>query len=241
MRKEKLSLMIAYSEGEVCLRRYMLSYFGEKSENCGNCSVCTGLKRSVDITVPAQKIFSCIKRLKEKEKKETVCNILKGNVTADIKERQLDSIRTFGAMSDTAESVINEHIDYFIERGYINISPSGSLFLSDKCKDILFGERKLRKEEQRPAKRSEEKRADPQLYVKLKKLRSECAKKASVPYFIIFTDATLLCIARHKPKSFEEFSKIPGVSLSKLKKYGVIFIKAINKHCSENVENKKIN
>ncbi len=241
MRKEKLSLMIAYSEAEVCLRRYMLSYFGEKSENCGNCSVCIGLKRSVDITVPAQKIFSCIKRLKENEKKETVCNILKGTFTADIKERQLDSIKTFGAMSDTAESVINEHIDYFIERGYINISSSGALSLSDKCKDILFGERKLRKEEQRSVRKSVEKRADPQLYVKLKKLRSECAKKASVPDFIIFTDATLLCIARQKPKSFEEFSKIPGVSLSKLKKYGVIFIKAINKHCSENVENKKIN
>jgi len=241
MRRQKLSLMIAYSEAEVCLRRYMLSYFGEKSENCGNCSVCTGLKSSVDITVPAQKIFSCIKRLKEKENKKTVCDVLKGNLTGDIEKRQLDKIRTFGAMSDTAEIVINEHIDYFAERGYINVSPSGELSLTDKCTAVLFGKTKLRKEESRRTRRTEEVMVDAQLYVKLKKLRGECAKKAGVPDFIIFTDATLLCLARHKPKSLEEFSKIPGVSLSKLKKYGVIFIKAINKHCSENIENKKIN
>lgn len=241
LRRQKLSLMIAYSESEVCLRRYMLSYFGEKSENCGNCSVCTGLKRSIDITVPAQKIFSCIKRLKENENRKTVCDVLKGKLTDDIEKRQLDKIRTFGAMRDTAESVINEHIDYFTERGYINIGVTGALSLTDKCTPILFSERKLRREEQKRIRKADEFRVDAQLYVKLKKLRSECAKKASVPDFIIFTDATLLSLARHKPKSFEEFSEIPGVSLSKLKKYGVIFIRAINKHCSENIENKIIN
>lgn len=241
MRKQKLSLMTAYCEAQVCLRKYMLSYFGEKIENCGNCSVCTGLKRSVDITVPAQKIFSCIKRLKEKENKETVCNVLKGNQTSDIEERQLDKIKTFGAMSDTAESVISEHIDYFTERGYITVSPSGELALSKKCSSILYGERQLRREEQKRRKKPDELRVDAQLFVKLKKLRGECARKASVPDFIIFTDATLLAIARQKPLSLDEFSKIPGVSFSKLQKYGVVFIKAINKHCNENIENKKIN
>ncbi len=241
MRKQKLSLMIAYSEAEVCLRRYMLSYFGEKIENCGNCSVCTGLKSSVDITVPAQKIFSCIKRLKEKEQKETVCDVLKGNLTADIEERQLDKIRTFGAMSDTAESVINEHIDYFTERGYITVNGSGELALTEKCNGILYGERQLRREAQKRRRKPDDLKVDAQLFVKLKKLRSECARKASVPDFIIFTDATLLAVARHKPGSLEEFSKIPGVSFSKLQKYGIVFIKAINKHCNENIENKKIN
>lgn len=241
LRRQKLSLMIAYSEAEVCLRRYMLSYFGEKSESCGNCSVCMGLKSSVDITVPAQKIFSCIKRLKEGEKKDVVCDVLKGKATQYIQERGLDKIRTFGVMSDTAESVIGDHIEYFIERGYINVSLSGELSLSEKCNDVLFRERRLRKEEERRTERHGEKMADPQLYLKLKRLRGECAKKASVPDFIIFTDATLLCLARQKPKSLEEFSSIPGVSYSKLKKYGVIFIRAINKHCNENIENKELN
>ncbi|MBQ6600040.1 MAG: HRDC domain-containing protein, partial [Clostridia bacterium] len=187
------------------------------------------------------KIFSCIKRLKEKENKETVCNVLKGNQTPDVEERQLDKIKTFGAMSDTAESVINEHIDYFTERGYITVSPSGELALSEKCSSILYGERQLRREEQKRRKKPDELRVDAQLFVKLKKLRGECARKASVPDFIIFTDATLLAIARQKPLSLDEFSKIPGVSFSKLQKYGIVFIKAINKHCNENIENKKIN
>ncbi len=240
-RRQKLSLMIAYSEAEVCLRRYMLSYFGEKSESCGNCSVCTGLKSSIDVTLPAQKIFSCIKRLKENEDKETVCNVLKGNLTDGIEKRQLDSIKTFGAMCDTAESVINEHIDYFIERGYINVSRNGKLSLTDKCTEVLFGQRHLRREEKKRKRKTDGQRVDAQLYSRLEKLRVECAIKSGVPDYVIFSDATLLAVAQYMPRSLEEFSKIPGVSLSKLKKYGVIFIKAINKHCNENIENSKIN
>lgn len=227
-RKDKLSSMMAYSEAEVCLRRYILSYFGEKSENCGNCSVCLGLTASVDITIAAQKIFSCVKRLKEKENKSTVINVLKGNLTEDVKNRELDSIKTFAAMSDTAESVISDHIDYFIERGYIRCNNQGLLSLTAKCDGVLKGNKQLRRIETRRKKKAEAERIDPRIYIKLKKLRSECARRAGVPDFIVFSDAVLMDIARQKPLSLEDFSKIPGVSISKVKKYGVVFIKAIN-------------
>lgn len=236
LRRQKLSVMLAYCEAEVCLRRYMLSYFGEKSENCGNCSVCTGLKSSVDVTLPAQKIFSCIKRLKEKEKKSTVCDVLKGKLTEDIEERRLNEIRTFGAMSDTAESVISEHIDYFTERGYISVNMDNTLSLTKKCTDVLLKDKHLRREEEKRSKKSGLS-PDAQLYARLKELRSECARRAGVPDFIIFTDATVLSMASLRPVSLEELSKLPGVSNAKLQKYGVIFLKAINKHCAENIEN----
>lgn len=241
MRKQKLSLMIAYSQAEVCLRRYMLSYFGEKIENCGNCSVCTGQKSSVDVTEAAQKIFSCIRRLKEKEKKQTITDVLKGKLTDDISERKLNEIKTFGAMSDTAESVIGEHIDYFTERGYIAVNTDNTLSLTEKCTDILRGKRQLRKEAEKRTRKADSVKIDAQLYSKLMKLRSECARKASVPDYSIFTDETMTELTRLKPQSLKEFSRVPGVSLSKVKKYGVIFIKAISKHCAENIENNKTN
>ncbi len=241
LRLEKLSSMIAYCEGEICLRKYILSYFGQKSENCGNCSVCTGLTSSVDVTVPAQKIFSCIARLKGRETKNTVCDVLKGNLTEDIVKRELDKIKTFGIMNDTAESIICEHIDYFIESGYIMADGESRLKLCEKSKAVLFEGRQLRKLRQRTAQKPESHRTDVLLLIKLKKLRSQCAKKASVPDFIVFTDATLMSIAKLKPRTLDQFAKIPGVSLSKLEKYGVIFVREINKHCKENIEkrNKK--
>ncbi len=240
LRQRKLSDMLAYSQGEICLRKTMLSYFGEKSESCGNCSVCTGLKSSEDVTVEAQKIFSCIRRLKDSENRQTVRDVLKGKNDDYITEHGFDKLSTFGIMKDAAESVIDAHIDYFTERGFISAGHKGELSLTKKCTEILAGSKHLRREQ---TKRTVKKGVQPdvQLYVSLCKLRSQLAKKASVPDFIIFTDATLLSVARIKPRSLEEFSKIPGVSLLKLNKYGVMFIREINKHCDENIENKKIN
>ena len=241
LRHRKLADMISYSQSETCLRKNMLAYFGEKSESCGNCSACTGHKSSEDVTVYARKIFSCIRRLKDSESRQTVRDVLKGNATDYILKKELDKVSTFGIMEDSAESVIDGHIDYFLERGFIATDDSGALHLRSKCREILTGDKHLRREQEKRSVKPGEQKPDVQLYVKLKKLRSECARKASVPDFIIFTDATLLALARLKPKSLADFSKIPGVSASKLNKYGVIFIKAINKHCSENIENKQIN
>jgi len=241
LRHRKLSDMLAYCESEACLRKNMLSYFGEKSESCGNCSVCTGLKSSEDVTVCAQKIFSCIKRLKQQEKRQTVRDVLKGKADNYITEKGLDGLSTFGIMDDVAESVIDGHIDYFTERGFITVGEDGALSLTAKCTDVLKGSKHLRRETAKKSTRAQAQRPDVQLYVRLRSLRSDFAKRAGVPDFIIFTDATLLSLARHKPKSLEEFSKIPGVSASKLNKYGVIFIREINKHCALNIEKKEIN
>ena len=40
VREKKLEYMVGYCECEGCLRKYMLSYFGESSDDCGNCSGC---------------------------------------------------------------------------------------------------------------------------------------------------------------------------------------------------------
>ncbi len=43
IREERLEKMTGYCECKTCLRRYILSYFGESSDNCGNCSRCDEL------------------------------------------------------------------------------------------------------------------------------------------------------------------------------------------------------
>lgn len=59
--KERLKYMTFYSTTSDCLRHYILKYFGEKSNAyCGNCSHCLSNFETVDITVDAQKILSCI-------------------------------------------------------------------------------------------------------------------------------------------------------------------------------------
>lgn len=242
LKYEKLNKMVYYSTNAPCLRNYMLSYFGEKPKGrCQNCSGCNGSGTSVDITLEAQKIFSCIKRLKEKETKETVINVLKGNETDYILLKKLNKVRTFGIMSDVAESQIEKHINYFLDHTFISEDAKGNLIVEDKAYAVLFKNKRLRRflEKTDKYKTAENPTAelDLRLLSKLKILRKELASKSSVPAFIIFTDATLVVMATNKPTDAASFMKVPGISERKYEKYGAVFLKLINNHLGKTVEN----
>lgn len=61
---------------------------------------------------------------------------------------------------------------------------------------------------------------DPILFASLKQWRKEEAEAASVPAFVVFTDATLLAIAEARPTSPAELLKLPGVGRVKVERYG---------------------
>ena len=235
LRYEKLNKMVYYSTNAPCLRNYMLSYFGEKPKGrCQNCSGCNGSGTSVDITLEAQKIFSCIKRLKEKETKETVINVLKGNETEYILLKKLNNVKTFGIMSDVAESQIEKHIRYFLDHSFISEDAKGNLIVEDKAYAVLFKNKRLRrfleKTDKYKTAGNPTSELDLRLLTKLKILRKDLATKSSVPAFIIFTDATLVVLATNKPTDAASFMKVPGISERKYEKYGAVFLKLINEH-----------
>ena len=242
LKYEKLNKMVYYATNAPCLRNYMLSYFGERpKERCQNCSGCNGSGTSVDITLEAQKIFSCIKRVKEKENKETVINVLKGNNTDYIVLKKLNKVKTFGVMSDVAESQIEKHINYFLDHAFISEDSKGNLVVEDKAYAVLFKNKRLRrfleKTDKYKTAQNPTAELDLRLLTKLKILRKELASKNSVPAFIIFTDATLVILATNKPTDEKEFLKIPGISERKYEKYGTVFLKLINNHLGKTVEN----
>ncbi|NCB29030.1 MAG: ATP-dependent DNA helicase RecQ, partial [Clostridia bacterium] len=62
--RKLLDHMERYCETDGCLRRYILGYFGEKTEeDCGNCENCRGSYDETDVTTDAKKILSHITRL----------------------------------------------------------------------------------------------------------------------------------------------------------------------------------
>ena len=237
MRLEKLEKMIEYATGNVCLRHYMLRYFGERATGkCHSCSVCNGAGVSTDVTTEGQKIFSLIKRTGEKENRQTVLQLLKGVVTDYILEKELDKVKTFGAMNDVAESQILMHIDYFLGSGYIKSDSQGRLKLTEKCRPVLFEGKRIRKllpktEAMKQKERSGQE-VDIGLYLKLKLLRKELGKKAGVPDYSVFDDSVMKSLAKIKPKSFSEMMSIQGLPERKMQKYGPELIALINRHCA---------
>ncbi len=231
LRLEKLQQMVDYCKGEVCLRNHILRYFGENpTERCGNCSFCTGNTSSVDVTIQAQKIFSCIRRVRETEPSQVIIDILKGKETEYILEKGYNELSVYGIMNDSAESQIELYIEYFIGRLLITKDSEGILRLENSGKEVLFKGRRIRKLTE--SKKSKDETAIPldlRLLSKLKIIRKDLANKSGMPAFVIFTDKTLESMARYKPKDERELLLIPGVGQKKAEKYGKCFLDHINK------------
>jgi ATP-dependent DNA helicase RecQ len=68
---------------------------------------------------------------------------------------------------------------------------------------------------------------DLELFERLKALRRALAEERGVPAYVVFSDATLLQMAAHKPKSTGELAQISGVGPTKLSRYGDEFLRTI--------------
>jgi DNA helicase-2/ATP-dependent DNA helicase PcrA len=59
-----------------------------------------------------------------------------------------------------------------------------------------------------------------ELFERLRAWRSETAASASVPAYVVFSDATLQAIAESRPASLRELAALPGIGARKLELYG---------------------
>ena len=243
---ELLKQMTFYATSTDCLRERLLAYFGEKPPNyCGACSNCMTQFESVDITVDAQKIISCVYRLKQRGRrfgKMIIIQILRGSRNAKILNEKLDSLSVWGIMKDSSERAIRGVIDFLVLNGYLALTGGDfpSLVETEKSGEIIFDKKPLDmmlpKEEAAskaiPAGGAPAEAAD--LFAKLKTLRSALAAEARVPAYIIFADATLNAMCRKLPQTNAAFLEVPGVGAAKAEKYGQAFTRVIREYVAEN-------
>jgi ATP-dependent DNA helicase RecQ len=242
---ELLKQMTFYATTSDCLRGRLLSYFGEAAPGyCGNCSNCLTRYENVDITLDARKILSCVYRLKERGRllgKTMVTNILRGSRDRKILDAKLDTLSTWGIMADSTSHRIRLVIDHLVERDYLRVQGDEypTLSLSPRFREIISGQTSLvmmlPKEPGSPAappgpaagsvsKTGEE---DEALLARLKELRNDLARKARVPAYIVFSDASLRDMCRKRPDTPSRFLEVSGVGPAKLEKYGDTFITLI--------------
>lgn len=121
---ENLQYLVDYCHTNDCLRNKILTYFGEDVENkkCNNCSNCLNTSEMVDITIEAQKILSCIYRVKERYGINMVILVLRGSKNKRILEAGLDKMSTYGIMKDSNNDILKEIIMTLISKGYIHIT-----------------------------------------------------------------------------------------------------------------------
>ena len=238
--RKRLREITFYCATNDCLRGYILKYFGENPPHyCGNCGNCNTNFEAVDITIDAQKILSCVARMKERYGVKTIIETLRGSKNEKILRLGLDKLSTYG-ISEKSDKQLREIIDQLILTGYLLKTDDEYpvIKLGERANEILrHGETvqmKLSKEKEKPEIRDNKKQSvvrqvDKKLLTVLREVRFAVANEQNVPAFVIFPDSALIDMCIKMPTTKEEFLNVSGVGQVKLERYGGRFLEIISK------------
>jgi len=236
---QKFAAMEAFGEAQTCRRQILLNYFAEYSAgHCGNCDICLDPPKAFDGTVEAQKVLSCVFRLKQSVASQYLIDVLRGKQLKRILEHSHDKLSTYAIGKDKSDAYWHNIINQLIHRGFlrVDITQNAVLKLTEEARPLLQQAQKLQLAVPRLSLDLGKKSQlitpdyDRALFAKLKHLRKVIAQQDDVPPFVVFSDATLADMADRFPESEFDFLDIHGVGQTKLERYGERFIATISKH-----------
>ncbi|MGF1605535.1 MAG: DNA helicase RecQ [Rhodothalassiaceae bacterium] len=226
---QRLDTLIGYCEAVTCRRAVLLSYFGETQHgDCGNCDTCLDPPTLCDATRPAQMLLSAAVRTGERFGAGHLIDIVRGRATEKVAARGHDRLPTFGVGADHRPRFWQGLARQAIAQGLLAMAEHGALRLTGTGRAVLTGEQRFairadtgaRPERSGPGPDTQALPADTDLLTRLKALRRELAAERQVPAYVIFADAALLEMARHKPTDLDAFGRITGVGPKKLADFG---------------------
>lgn len=249
--------MINYAKARTCRRRALLSYFGENfsgadtsADEC--CDICAaGPVNLTDVTIPSQKLMSCIFRLKQHYGAAYVIDVLLGSKQKRIMENNHNELSTWGIGKELEKSDWFELTDLLIETGYIlkvgeynvlAVSKMGALALTNRTqiklpvqlnfKNIINAPKQkpsfvLHKKNEFLKNLSEK---DTELYNAIKQWRNSTAEKENIAPYMIFGDKTIEELVEKKPASEKELLSVFGIGTVKAEKIGAPVLRIIGNH-----------
>ena len=249
--------MINYAKARTCRRRALLSYFGENfsgadtsADEC--CDICAaGPANLTDVTIPSQKLMSCIFRLKQHYGAAYVIDVLLGSKQKRIMENHHNELSTWGIGKELEKSDWFELTDLLIETGYIlkvgeynvlAVSKMGALALTNRTqiklpvqlnfKNIINAPKQkpsfvLHKKNEFLKNLSEK---DTELYNAIKQWRNSTAEKENIAPYMIFGDKTIEELVEKKPASEKELLSVFGIGTVKAEKIGAPVLRIIGNH-----------
>ena len=236
----KLDMMSRFCETKTCRRKFLLNYFAEDApELCNSCDTCLNKPVLKDCTDIAQKILSTVARVQERFGIRYVVDILRGSNNEKIwKEHK--TLRVYGLGKEMAKEEWLHYAKELVSYGYLAVSDGefSTVSLTDKCKGVLyFGEKVYLTAPVKIVIAKEpviyqEHPYEKELLVELKILRTQMAREANMPPYVILSDSSLLDLSTYLPLSMEDLGKISGFGAFKIEKYGQRFLSLVQDYCA---------
>jgi len=234
--------MDRYCSGASCRHRALVEYFGQKfTATCNACDICLGETEEVeDALVVAQKIVSCVYRVRETFGVAHVVGVLRGEDTDRIRERGHDQLSTYGLLKGHTRQDVREWIYQLIAQGFLAQTDGEYpvLRLGERSREVLKGyadvklrqpavkKKDARSRERRPI-FSDDGPYDRNLFEALRVWRRGEAQERGVPPYVIFNDRTLRELARLRPSTLYELRGIYGIGDAKLEAFGNAVVSVI--------------
>ena len=238
----RLNALLGLAEARRCRRRVLLRYFGDDIETCNNCDLCDAPPILFDGTKHVRMALSAILRTEERYGAGYLIDILRGKLTDKIKKNGHEQLPTFSIGEDYSKSewqgVFRQMMGYDLIRP--DIERFGAFRMTEMARPILRDEQKIElrkdtiiKEVRKTKVKSLVAEEDETLFSALKSKRRFLAEALNAPAYVVFADAVLMEMARSRPSSLDEFSKLSGVGAVKLERYGKAFLEVINNNFQE--------
>jgi ATP-dependent DNA helicase RecQ len=243
---QHLDHMDRYARGAVCRHRALVEHFGQTYEPgaCGGaCDVCLGDTEPVpDAVVVAQKILSCVARVKEGFGIGHVTSVLRGENTENVRRRGHDKLSTYGLLREHGKPALRDFIYQLIGQGVLlQVGDEYPLLkLNAGSWEVMRGERTVRLVQLARREKGEKvarvegvswEGVDRELFEALRVLRRRLAEERGWPPYRVFGDVTLRELARVRPSSLERMRYVTGIGDAKLRDFGQVFFDALDQHC----------
>ena len=255
--KTLLQDMLRYVSGSTCRQLAILEYFSDEDERvlgpCGLCDRCVAPVRqpsrevSHDDAAFAKAILETVSWCMGRFGVSRIVGILRGSRSRAMVAYGAEDCPTYGTCRARSKVFMTGLVKDLIDSAYLQVEGTEypTLVVTRKGREILQGVDAvvLRQVEapqpDSPVKKPVHERAassfvpqvsppDPQLFERLRQLRTELAEEEGVAAFVIFHDKTLKAIAGHKPVTPAALLEIPGIGVLKAERYGRRVLEVVN-------------
>ena len=255
--KTLLQEMLGYVSVSTCRQLAILEYFSDDDERalgpCGLCDRCIAPVRqptrevSHDDEVAAKAILETVSWCMGRFGVSRIVEILRGSRSKALLAYGAGNCPTYGTYRMFSKPAMTGLVKSLIDSGHLQVEGTEypTLDVTHKGREVLQGigavVAKQTEEAQSdlPMKKPSRESAgsvvaqrtlpvDPQLFERLRRLRTELAEEEDVAPFLIFHDKTLKAIAGYKPVSPAALLEISGIGALKVERYGRRVLEVVN-------------
>ncbi len=237
----RLDALLAFTEATDCRKRALLRYFGEEVPACGRCDLCLEPPALTPADDVVRLVAEAVAATGGRFGAAHLVDVLVGAKTEKLTRLGHDRLAVHGAGKARARPAWRSILRQLYATGLVavDIAGHGALTLTDAGRAVAAGERSvaLRLEVAKPPAAAAPagtgaaaEDVDPALLAELKRLRLELARAQGVPAYVVFTDASLLDMARRRPGDRAAFAAVQGVGAAKLERYADAFLALLRRH-----------